>query len=63
MLQARWNDGVIDFRKVVRRLQQAGYSGYYALEYEHDTWLGNDRVDVISESIKMRDLVKPLLAR
>ena len=63
MLQARWNDGVIDFGNVVRTLQQAGFSGFYALEYEHDTWLGNDRVDVISESIKMRDLVKPLLAR
>ena len=62
MLQARWNDGVIDFGNVVRTLQQAGFSGFYALEYEHDPWLGNDRVDVISESIKMRDAVKPLLA-
>jgi hypothetical protein len=61
VLQARWNEGVIDFRKVVGVLQQAGFSGYYALEYEHDPWLGNDRVDVISESIKMRDEVKPLL--
>jgi sugar phosphate isomerase/epimerase len=61
VLQARWNEGVIDFGKVVRVLQQAGFSGYYALEYEHDPWLGNDKVDVISESIKMRDEVKPLI--
>jgi sugar phosphate isomerase/epimerase len=63
VLQARWNDGVIDFGKVVRTLRQAGFSGYYALEYEHDSWLDNDRVDVISESIKMRDAVKLLLTR
>lgn len=61
VLQARWNDGVIDFREVVRILQRVNFPGYYALEYEHDPWLGNDKVDVISESIKMRDTVKPLL--
>jgi sugar phosphate isomerase/epimerase len=63
VLQARWNDGVIDFANVVRTLRQAGFSGYYAIEYEHDPWLGNDKVDVISESIRMRDGVKSLLTR
>ncbi len=61
VLQARWNEGVIDFREVVRTLRRVNYPGYYGLEYEHDAWLGNDKVDVISESIKMRDTVQPLL--
>jgi sugar phosphate isomerase/epimerase len=61
VLQARWSDGAIDFRRVVQVLEACGYTGYYALEYEHDPWMGNDQVDVISETIKMREVVNPLL--
>ena len=60
-LQARWDDGVIDFSAVVELLKRAGYSGYLALEYEHDPWMECDRVDVMTETIKMRDVVSPLL--
>jgi sugar phosphate isomerase/epimerase len=62
VLQARWADGTIDFGKVVRLLEDSGYQGYYGLEYEHDPWMGNDKVDVISETIKMRDPVRTLVA-
>ena len=61
-MQARWAEGVIDFVAVVRVLKTAGFRGYLALEYEHDEWLDNNKVDVISETIKMRNAVKPLLA-
>jgi len=61
VLQARWADGTIDFGNVVRLLEDSGYQGYYGLEYEHDPWMGNDKVDVISETIKMRDLVRTLV--
>ena len=60
-LQARWVDGVIDFTAVVALLKEVSYRGYLSLEYEHDPWMDSDRVDVISETIKMRDLVQPLL--
>ena len=60
-LQTRWNDGVIDFPAVVELLKRAGYSGYLALEYEHDPWMECDRVDVMTETIRMRDVVSPLL--
>ena len=60
-LQARWDDGVIDFPAVVELLKRAGYSGYLALEYEHDPWMDCDQVDVMTETIKMRDVVSPLL--
>ena len=60
-LQARWDDGVIDFPAVVELLKSAGYSGYLALEYEHDPWMDCDQVDVMTETIKMRDVVSPLL--
>ena len=62
-LQARWDDGVIDFAAVVGKLKEAGYRGYLTLEYEHEPgWMDMDKCDVITESIKMRDVVRPLLS-
>ena len=57
VLQARWEDGVVDFKKVINKLRTVNYSGYLTIEYEHDSWMDCDRVDVISEIIKMRNLV------
>ena len=61
-LQARWDDGVIDFSAVVELLEAAGYSGYLTLEYEHDPWMDCDQVDVMTETIRMRDEIRRLLA-
>ncbi len=62
-LQARWDDGEIDFTAVVGKLKEAGYKGYVTLEYEHEPgWMDMDKCDVITESIKMRDVVRPLLS-
>ncbi len=61
VLQARWDEGTIDFAGVISTLRTAGYQGYLGLEYEHDSWLDMDRVDVMTETIKMRDLVLPLI--
>jgi sugar phosphate isomerase/epimerase len=61
VLQARWNAGQIDFVKVVEKLMEAKYKGYLALEYEHDAWLDSDRVDVMTETIKMRNTVWPMI--
>lgn len=61
VLQARWNDGKIDFVKVVERLIEVKYKGYLTLEYEHDAWLDSDRVDVATETIKMRDTILPMI--
>ena len=61
-IQARWDDGEIDFTAVVGLLQEAGYKGYLTLEYEHEPhWRDMDKCDVITESIKMRDAIAPLL--
>jgi sugar phosphate isomerase/epimerase len=61
VLQARWNAGEIDFAKVVEKLIEAKYKGYLALEYEHDAWLDSDRVDVMTETIKMRNTISPMI--
>ncbi len=57
-LQARWDDGIIDFPAVVELLEAAGYNGYLTLEYEHDPWMDCDQVDVMTETIRMRDEIR-----
>lgn len=62
-LQARWDDGEVDFPRVIGLLKQAGYSGNLTLEYEHEPgWMDMDKCDVMTETIKMRDAVQPLLS-
>jgi sugar phosphate isomerase/epimerase len=57
MLQCRWNEGQIDFRRMLANLLALDYHGFATLEYEHHPWMDCDRLDVISETIKLRDLV------
>ena len=61
-LQSRWETGVIDFCAVLHKLKAAHYKGYLTIEYEHDTWLDLDRVDVMTETIKMRNLVRSVIS-
>ena len=61
-LQVRWDDGELDLHAVVEVLMDADYNGYLTLEYEHDPWMDCDQVDVMTETIKMRDEMRHLLA-
>jgi sugar phosphate isomerase/epimerase len=61
-IQARWDEGTIDFPALIRRLKSTGYRGYLTLEYEHDKFWNMDRCDVMTETIKMRDAVLTFLA-
>lgn len=53
-LQARDDDGVIDFERILAQLDQIGYMGAVAFEYEWNSWQGNNRVDVLSETLALR---------
>lgn len=59
-LQCIWDEGEIDFPAIIRQLHQINYAGYVAFEYENDPWL--DVVDVMTETIKMRNAILPALA-
>ena len=59
-IQARWEEGIVDYPEVVRKLRKAGYDDYVVFEYEHDEWMQMDGCDVMTETIKMRDAVLPL---
>ena len=60
-LQARWDEGTLDLPKIIRKLQSANYTGFLSLEYEHRLgWVDLDKADVITETVKMRDLLRSL---
>jgi sugar phosphate isomerase/epimerase len=60
-IQARWDEGAIDFPALIDLLKSTAYQGYLTLEYEHDKFWNMDRCDVMTETIKMRDVVLPCL--
>ena len=57
-LQTRLEHGTLNFPVMLDTLRQEGYDGYLAVEYVHQDYLQTDNVDVISETIKMRDLLR-----
>jgi len=57
-LQTRLEYGTLNFPAMLDALRQAGYAGYLAVEYVHQDYMQTDNVDVISETVKMRDLVR-----
>lgn len=60
-LQTRLEHGTLNFPAMLDALRQAGYDGYLAVEYVHQDYLQSDNVDVISETIKLRDLIRKWL--
>ena len=61
MLQASFRDNTIDFARTVEVMKTVGYSGFLTLEYVWVDWEGCDRVDNLSETIRFRDFLRPLL--
>ena len=59
-LQCVWEDGDIDYPSIIEQLKEVNYDGYIAFEYENDPWL--DLVDVMTETIKMRDAILPQIS-
>jgi sugar phosphate isomerase/epimerase len=57
VMQARTREGSIDFRRHVADLDAAGYRGFLGLEYQWDEWLECTRVDCLSETAELRDLL------
>lgn len=60
-LQARWDEGTIDFSRVMGKLAAVNYTGFLSLEYEHmEGWMDLDKADVFTETVKMRNLLRSL---
>ncbi len=55
-IQSPWGTGPIDFAAVVKKLQAAGYAGFYVVEYIE----GFNQLDPLAESRKFLDWAKKL---
>jgi sugar phosphate isomerase/epimerase len=62
-LQAKWGEGTLDFAAMVAVLRQAGYDGWLAVEYVHQTYMNSLFDDVLTETIRMRDAMHALGVR
>ena len=58
VLQAKLAEGTINFPALLGRLREVGYSGYLSLEYVHQDYMGTLYDDVLTETVRLRDLVR-----
>ena len=58
LLQTKLEDGTIKFSLVLDNLRIAGFDGYLSVEYVHQDFIGATNVDVLTETVKMRDFLK-----
>jgi sugar phosphate isomerase/epimerase len=61
-LQTTFSENTIDYRRVIKRMQEIGYNGYFAIEYVWQDWKGCNRSENTCETILFRDLVRATLA-
>jgi sugar phosphate isomerase/epimerase len=60
-LQAKLEHGTLNIAAMLATLAESGYSGCLAIEYVHQDYMDTLHDDVLSETIKMRDLVRRLI--
>jgi sugar phosphate isomerase/epimerase len=61
VLQAKLDEGTINFPALIATLRDSGYEGYLSLEYVHQSYMNTLYDDVLSETVKVRDLVRSFL--
>lgn len=61
-LQARFSENSIDYARIIQRLQETGYKGFFSIEYVWTDWQNLNQTDNICETILMRDFVRATLA-
>lgn len=60
-LQAKLEQGTINFPAVLASLKEQNYKGYLSIEYVHQDYMNTLYDDVLTETVKMRDLVRRFL--
>jgi sugar phosphate isomerase/epimerase len=56
--QTRFEENTIDYRRVIERMRQIDYDGYFAIEYVYTAWQDCNRTENTCETIKFRDLAR-----
>ena len=57
-LQAASKENTIDYPRILRVMNEVGYSGYVALEYVWTEWMRCNEVDNLTETIWLRDVLR-----
>jgi len=57
-MQTPMKQNVIDYPGVVQAMKRNGYRGFVGIEYCWDEWKACNEVDVVSETILLRDLLR-----
>jgi sugar phosphate isomerase/epimerase len=60
-LQTKLEQGTINFPALLGTLRESGFGGFLALEYVHQDYMGTLFDDVLTETVKLRDLVRRYL--
>ena len=55
-LQTKLEEGTLNFPAMFGKLKEVGYDKYLSIEYVHQNYMMTVYDDVLSETIKMRDL-------
>jgi sugar phosphate isomerase/epimerase len=59
-IQAPMSENTIDYDGILRAMQKVNYKGFIVLEYVWTEWMDLNRVDNVSETIILRDLLLAL---
>jgi len=62
-LQCRYEEGILDFEAIVEALVDRGYDGNIALEYVCVNYRGCNDIDVITESLKLKQDLEMFLGK
>ena len=61
-LQCRMDEGIIDFKAIVKELKAQSYGGNIATEYVCVNYRGCNDIDVVTETLKMKALLEEYIA-
>jgi len=61
-LQTTFQENTIDYRRVITRMQEIGYNGYFAIEYVWQDWQDCNRTENTCETIQFRDMARAVIA-
>jgi len=61
-LQTSFDENAIDYRRILQRMRELDYPGYFGIEYTWSDWQDCNRTDNVSETIRFRDFARQVLA-
>ena len=61
-LQVNFPENTIDYGRVIKRLQEIGYDGYFAIEYVWQDWQDCNKSENTCETVLFRDFARAAMA-